>query len=288
MLGACYAAWVAVLLHHRALGPLWVPAAALLITLHSSLQHELLHGHPTRSRTLNELLAFPALGLFVPYRRFRALHIAHHRDECLTDPYDDPESWYLAPADWGRRGRLARALLAANATLLGRMLIGPPLALYGFWRADARLIRDGERDVAVAWLLHLGALLPVVLMLVLADIALWRYALFAAWPGMSMLMIRTFVEHRAAEAVGARTAVVEAGALPSLLFLNNNLHAVHHRVPSLPWHELPARWRAERHEVLRDNDAYHFPDGYTGVARRWLLRRREPLVHPFSGERGES
>ena len=285
LLGGCYAGWALVLLGHRQLGALWMPAAAVLVTLHSSLQHELLHGHPTRSRPLNELLGFPALGLFVPYRRFRALHIAHHRDERLTDPYDDPESWYLAPEDWRRRGPLARALLALNATLLGRMLIGPVLAMHGFWRADGRAILGGDREITLAWLIHLVALVPVLSVLAVAGIDWWHYALFVAWPSMSILMVRTFVEHRAHEAVGGRTAVVEAGRLPSLLFLNNNLHAVHHRAPSLPWYELPARWRALRHEVLEENVGYHFPDGYTGVARRWLLRRREPIVHPLVAPR---
>ena len=283
LIGGCYGGWLAVLIGHAALGPLWVAAAVLPVALHSSLQHELLHGHPTRHRWLNELLALPALGLFVPYRRFRDLHIAHHRDERLTDPYDDPESWYVGADDWAASGPLTRGLLALNATLLGRVVLGPALALAGFWRADARAIRRGESAVARAWALHVAALLPVLGVLAALGIHPLLYAAAVAYPAMSVLMIRSFVEHRAAEAVGERTVVVEAGRLTSLLFLNNNLHAVHHAAPSLPWYALPAAWRASRESVLEGNGGYHFPDGYLGVARRWLLAPREPVVHPGFG-----
>lgn len=281
LLGGCYGAWVAVL-HgaDSALGPFWIPLAIPLLVLHSSLQHELLHGHPTRSRRLNELLALPALGLFVPYRRFRDLHVAHHRDECLTDPYDDPESWYVSAERWRAHGRLMRGLLALNATLLGRVTLGPALALAGFWRADIEAIVRGEPGVGRAWLVHAAALVPVFLVLLVTGVHPLLYAFAVAYPAMSVLMIRSFVEHRAAEAVPERTVVVEAGAFASLLFLNNNLHAIHHESPSLPWYALPAAWRASRERVLARNGGYHFPDGYAGVARRWLLRRREPVVHP--------
>jgi fatty acid desaturase len=49
--------------------------------LHSSLQHEALHGHPTRSAAVNELLVALPLGVFYPYRRFRQMHLGHHNDE---------------------------------------------------------------------------------------------------------------------------------------------------------------------------------------------------------------
>ncbi len=36
------------------------------------------------------------------------MHMAHHRDAILTDPYDDPESNYLDPAVWARLPRPLR------------------------------------------------------------------------------------------------------------------------------------------------------------------------------------
>ena len=74
----------------------------IAIAQFSSLQHEVLHGHPFRSVWLNEIMVFPALMLVIPYRRFKETHLAHHRDPNLTDPYDDPESNYLDPEVWPR------------------------------------------------------------------------------------------------------------------------------------------------------------------------------------------
>jgi len=69
----------------------------LAAAMHSSLCHEALHGHPTRLKWLNEALVFAQLSLVIPYGRFHDLHLVHHTDENLTDPYDDPESNYRDP-----------------------------------------------------------------------------------------------------------------------------------------------------------------------------------------------
>ena len=47
----------------------WVvlaPLGAYLVALHGSLQHEALHGHPTRSAVVNELLVFLPVSLWFP------------------------------------------------------------------------------------------------------------------------------------------------------------------------------------------------------------------------------
>ena len=60
--------------------PLWIVAllAAPLITLHSSLQHEILHGHPTCWRRLIRLIGIVPLSLWLPYERYRQTHLVHH------------------------------------------------------------------------------------------------------------------------------------------------------------------------------------------------------------------
>ncbi|MEM7634947.1 MAG: fatty acid desaturase, partial [Pseudomonadota bacterium] len=197
------------------------------------------------------------------------------------DPYDDPESWYLSRHDWHRTSPLMQALLGINSTLAGRILVGPALALYGFWRNDLKLMRAGNREIVQAYIMHFAGVVPVVALLVWLDIPLWAYGLFVAYPGMSLLMIRTFIEHRAEETVAERTAVIEAGLMMRLLFLNNNYHAVHHNHPYVSWSELPGIWRRDKAETLRGNGGYHYPGGYLQVAWYWLLRRREPVEHPF-------
>lgn len=277
----CYAFWLSSLFWSAKLGWFCLLGAALTVTLHSSLQHEVLHGHPTRNTLFNELLVFPALGLFVPYRRFRYLHMRHHRDTYLTDPFEDPESWYLSTRQWNHLGLPARLLLTINASLLGRMLIGPALSVFGLCRSDLKLIRQGRRQVTLAWIYHFLGVIPVLFIVSQLGVSIWLYILLVAYPAMSLLMIRTFAEHRAAEKVGHRTAVVEAGRLLGLLFLNNNLHAVHHRHPRLAWYMLPDSWRRERNSILTENNHYYFKFGYLSIARRWLLAQREPVKHPI-------
>src|SRR6266508_74826 len=159
----CTIAWLASIYAVGVVGYWWLaPIAVLLITLHSSLQHEALHGHPTGSRTINEALVFLPIGLIYPYRRFRALHLKHHNDELLTDPFEDPESYYMSPREWAEAGPVMQAIRRFNNTQIGRLLIGPAISIAGLLREDARLIANGDRDVQLAWFLHLLGLLPVL------------------------------------------------------------------------------------------------------------------------------
>ncbi len=279
-LAACYGSWLALTWGHTLLPLwLWVPLIAYVVALHGSLQHEALHGHPTARRGLDEVLAGPPLGLFFPYRRFRALHLKHHVNSRLTDPYDDPESFYLAERDWRDLPQPLRWLLVVNNTLLGRLVVGPPLAVWAFVRAEwPRVVADAP-GVRLAWLLHGLGLVLVLAWLLWVGLDLWVYLVGAAWPGLSLLMLRTFAEHRAAVAVPARTAIVEASAFWSFLFLHNNLHYVHHKWPQLPWYRLPARYAEHRDRFLAENRGY-LVRGYGELFRRFGWRVKEPVPHP--------
>ena len=72
--------------------PWWIilPIGAYFACLSGSLQHEVLHGHPTVSRRINEALVFISPQLWLPYGRYRDLHLAHHNDLNLTCPVRDP------------------------------------------------------------------------------------------------------------------------------------------------------------------------------------------------------
>ncbi|MEM9012654.1 MAG: fatty acid desaturase [Pseudomonadota bacterium] len=279
-LGVCYSLWCLITASHAAIGLVWVVPAAVLVAFHSSLQHEALHGHPTPSRALNEALVFPALGLILPYRRYRETHIHHHADSRLTDPYDDPETWYVAEGDLADASRPMRWILEANRTLAGRMLVGPVLGIVGFYRSDLRRMLSGDRRVLGHWLLHLPAMAPVLAWLWWVGVPLWLYLLLVVWPAQSLLAIRTFIEHKAEPEPAHRSVIVEAELPFRLLFLNNSLHALHHARPSLPWHELPAEYAERRGEILAGNGAYLVP-GYGAVFRDYFLRAREPVAHPF-------
>jgi len=281
LIAACTALWIAATAYAADLG-LWlaVPLTALTLTLHSSLQHEVLHGHPFRSQALSDALVFPAVGLFVPYQRFRDVHLAHHNDETLTDPYDDPESNYLDPAIWaGLPGWLRRVYLFNN-TLAGRMLIGPAIGIARFYADDWRLVRAGDTRVARAYVWHGLGLVPVLAWLQLAGtMPAWAY-LLAAYLGMSVLKIRTFLEHRAHETARGRSVIIEDRGPLAFLFLNNNFHAVHHGHPGLAWYDLPGFYRAHRERVLAKNMGYRY-GSYAEVFGRHLLRRKDPVPHPL-------
>ncbi|SPH17176.1 hypothetical protein DEA8626_00692 [Defluviimonas aquaemixtae] len=280
LIAACYLVWA---LATTVIAAFWLPLAAVIltltITLHSSLQHEVLHGHPFRSRAWNEALVFLPVGLFFPYGRFRDLHLAHHRDESLTDPYDDPESNYMDPADWARMPGWARALRRLNNTLAGRMLFGPAVSLFAVLKADTRAIHAGDRTVARDWALHGAGLVLVGLWLSQAAMPLWVYVA-AAYAGFSILKIRTFLEHRAHERARGRSVIVEGGRILPFLFLNNNLHVVHHSKPGVAWYRLPKLYSENRDTYLRRNEGYYYTS-YAEIFRRYFLHAKDPVPHPL-------
>ncbi len=245
----------------------------------SSLQHEVLHGHPFQSQRVNEALVFPALTLTVPYARFRDQHLAHHHDPHLTDPYDDPESNYLDPAVWNRLSAAMRILLTANNTLLGRIVIGPILGNIFWLASEARLIRAGNRAVIRAWMAHAAGLVLLGLWLFATGMPVWAY-LLAIWIGQGLLKIRTFLEHRAHELCRARTVLVEDRGPLALLFLNNNLHVVHHAHPNVAWYRLPGLYAQNRSHYVRRNEGYVYRS-YAAVFRSHFTKAKDPVPHPL-------
>ena len=263
--------------------PWWVvaPLGAYLVALHGSLQHEALHGHPTRNRLVNELAVAINPSLWFPYRRYRKLHLTHHNDEHLTDPQLDPESYYLLPDHWAGLPAPLRQLYTLNNTLAGRMILGPMIASIRFWSSEALAMIKGDREIIMAWLLHIPACaITLVYALSVCGIPFWQYVLLFAYPGVGLMLVRSFCEHQAAENEGERTIIVEASPFWSLLFLNNNLHVAHHTRPRLPWYELPAYYRAERDALIARNNGYRMK-GYREIFRRYFFKPKEPVAHPL-------
>ena len=277
-----YASWLALTWFHAAL-PLWLltPAAAWIIAWHGSLQHEVLHGHPSRSRAINTALAYPPLWLWMPFEQYRRTHLAHHNDERLTDPLDDPESRYLTPEAWAALGPSCRAIITAQTTLLGRMVIGPVWAVGTYWTGDIRAIAAGDHGLARIWFWHLVRVAIVLGWVTgLCGMALWTYLLCFVYAGTALMLIRSFAEHRAAARIENRTIVVEQAPILGLLFLNNNLHAAHHRWPAVAWYRLPALYRAHRAEILLANGGLVYR-GYREMFARYLLRPYAKPEHPL-------
>ncbi|MEL7174203.1 MAG: fatty acid desaturase, partial [Pseudomonadota bacterium] len=98
--------------------------------------------------------------------------------------------------------------------------------------------------------------------------------------GLSLLRIRTFLEHRAHERAAGRSVIIEDGGPLALLFLNNNLHALHHAAPRVAWYRLPALYRVRREEILRRNRGYRF-GSYAEIFAAYFFRAKDPVAHPL-------
>jgi fatty acid desaturase len=106
---------------------------------------------------------------------------------------------------------------------------------------------------------------------------LWLYAV-AVYASLSLLKIRTFLEHRAHEKARCRSVIIEDRGLLSFLFLKNNLHAVHHSCPNLTWYELEDHYSRRRDAFLTRNGGYAYRS-YAQVARLFLLHAKDPVPH---------
>jgi fatty acid desaturase len=277
----CYGLWfISGTYVYDAMPIIALAAMALSVALHSSLQHEVLHGHPTRRGSLNELLVSLPLGIVFPYRRYKHLHLKHHADERLTDPYDDPESYYHAMSDWGKFPAFVKLMLNWNNTLIGRIIIGPLLMIIGFVISEVKLVAGGDRKTRNAWLLHFVGLIPMVgIVWLIFDIPLWLYVLTSVYWGLSIIAIRSYCEHQWSERPDGRTIIVESSPL-ALIFLNNNLHFVHHKKPAAPWYDLPKLYREQREEWQRLNGGYVFRN-YFEILRAYAFRKKQEVVHPI-------
>jgi fatty acid desaturase len=272
---------LALLVWNHASLPWWVvlPIGAYTAALHSSLQHEVLHGHPTRNRLLNEALVFITPTMWLPFHRYRETHLTHHNDMHLTCPVQDPESYYLLPDDWAKIHGLKRSLFIVNQTLGGRMLIGPAVSIARFWSSEFLAIWKGDKNILKAWVLFIMASATTLSMVYASGMPMWKYYILIAYPGISLALIRSYCEHQAVENLGERTIIVEATAFWNLLFLYNNLHVAHHTFPSLAWYKLPQYFKEQRASLIAKNNGYTM-DGYAEIFRRFFVKPKEPIPHP--------
>jgi len=282
LIAACYALWLCAGLLWTT--PYWWVGMLILpwvAAFHTSLQHEAVHGHPTPWPLLNELLvSLPLAGVF-PYRRYRDLHLLHHNDINLTDPYEDPESYFWPLASYRAMRPFMRVMFEINNTFAGRLIIGPVLTVIGFAKTEIRRFSRNEPGVRKAWAFHLlGLIVVLALVTKLFAMPLWIYLVAVIYPAISIASVRSYAEHQAAENVGGRTAIVETSMPWALLFLNNNLHIVHHSNPNLPWYEIPKLYRERKKQFLAANENTLFL-GYGEIARRFAFRVKQPVQHPY-------
>lgn len=277
---AVWGGWFALVLGHRSLPwPLQILGLALIGGWYLSLQHEVVHGHPTPWRGVNLLLAGPPMSLWLPFDVYRRTHLEHHEVE-LTVPGVDPESFYVDPRTWSTAGPIRRSLWRVNRTMLGRLLVGPSLGIPSLLRQEAVVLRHDRRSRAV-WARHLlGAAIIGSFVIGVVGMPWWQYVLGAGYFSLSVGYIRSFVEHLAVPAPATRSAVVRSGYFFGVLFLFNNLHHTHHARPGVAWYRLPALTeQLGSADAARDGAGYY--RGYAEVFRRFAVRPFSVPVHPL-------
>jgi fatty acid desaturase len=268
------------LIWFHAVLPWWLILAvgAYAATLHTSLQHEVLHGHPTKLKFLNEALVFLTPTMWLPFHRYKETHLTHHNNAHLTDPTIDPESYYLLPEYWEQASRVKRGLYRINQTLAGRMVIGPLVGVVQFWSAELRDVLRGDRQKAKSWAIFAASCSCVLGYVIWCGMPVWQYVLLIAYPGVSLALVRSFCEHQAAENIEHRTIIVECSWFWSLLYLNNNLHVPHHEKPKLAWYKLPAYYKTNRENLLAQNNGYLM--SYAEIFRRYFISAKEQVAYP--------
>jgi fatty acid desaturase len=281
LIAVIYGGWFATLAWWRELGPV---AGTLLMVWwcawYMSLQHELIHGHPTRLPWVNRLLGYAPLAVWYPYTLYRDSHLRHHHDAHLTLPALDTESCYVSPVAWASMNRPLRTLYWFNKTFFGRMLVGPAIAILSTWSEALRQPLRGEWRHVPMWLGHLAMLAAMLWWMErVAGVSPLYYILAISYPAQSLTMIRSYYEHRPAAEHKQRIVLNEGGPVLRLLFLNNNLHLVHHDLPSLPWYLLPKVYRARRAAYTARSGGFHLP-GYGGLMRRYGFSAIDAPVHP--------
>jgi fatty acid desaturase len=279
---AVYGGWFATALNARSIGmPLAVSILAVLSCLYLSLQHELLHGHPTHFPLFNALLGVAPLAVWFPYAVYRESHLRHHNDAHLTDPDLDPETWFVSAERWRSAGAAVRFLLVIRNTFFGRIVLGPWFSIVETMMSAVAQIVRGNSRIAGAWALHL---------VLLGLLAAWLdrrcgispalFILGVGYPALALSAIRSFQEHRAADNIPERTVINEALWVWRLLFLNNNFHSVHHDLPSVPWFALANVYHEHRDAYLQRNGGF-IVRGYQEWLVRHVVQPVAPALHPL-------
>lgn len=277
---AIYTGWFTTLAYWHTLGLL--PATVLLIWFtawYMSLQHELIHGHPTRFPRLNQLFGTLPLAVWYPYGLYRDSHLAHHRNDHLTVPVDDPESYYFTEQTWARFTPWQKRIIHVRNTFLGRLLLAPLLDIVQTLGRAVAAFRQRHLRAMLMWLVH-GVLLAglFVWMRHVGFSPVW-FVLAVSYPALALTKVRSFLEHRAADDPLARSVINEAGIFWQVLFLNLNYHSVHHDLPGVPWYGLKALYQQNRAVYQQRNHGF-VVKGYGQWLRQFWDKAVDVTVHP--------
>jgi len=258
------------------LSPLFL---VFILTFHGSVQHELIHGHPTNSQKINDLLACPALGLWSPYSVYKNSHLAHHEDANLTIPEVDPESYFISIEKWDTLSKLRQKFALFNMTLFGRLFLGP---LWYFINLKKQLLVSFNKPFSkdfLIWFSH--ELMTIALLFIVWYIFGVHYLIYiaCAYFAHSLTMLRSFYEHRPSSNPNHRSLIMKTILPLNILFLNNNYHFVHHKNPKMSWYSIPKEYKVnfEKYNHLNGN---FIEKGYFKWFKNYLFKPVTKPKHP--------
>ena len=257
-----------------------IPFASVLLifilTFHGSVQHELIHGHPTNNQKINDLLASPPIGLWCPYLIYKYSHLTHHNNANLTIPDSDPESYYLSDERWDGLSKLRQKLAIFNMTMFGRLILGPLWYFVFLRRQMFKSLRRSTMSDAFIWISHeLLSLTMLLLIWFFFEVNILIY-IGCAYIAQSLTLVRSFYEHRVAHNPNHRSIIMKASLPMRLLFLNNSYHLVHHENPRMSWYRLPKEYR-DRLDYYNDLNGNFIESGYMKWFTTYLFK---PATHP--------
>jgi len=257
-----------------------IPFAPILLVIvlafHGSVQHELLHGHPTKSQLINDLLAYPPLAIWYPYPVYKDTHLIHHDDVNLTVPGVDPESKYMTEGDWDNLTKWKQQLALFNMTLLGRLTLTPLLHFVKLQKQMFVSLRMPLSPISVVWIIHELLVLSLLLLVGFFFLVNVFEYIVCAYFAQSVILLRSFYEHRAAKEPSHRSIIMNASLPVRLLFLNNNYHIVHHNKPGMSWYRLPTEYKDRTDEYHKMNGNF-IESGYNRWFKKYLFRA---VCHP--------
>ena len=263
-----YSTWLSTLIFWEHLGSaLSCVILALITSWYMSLQHELLHGHPTRWDALNRLFGLFPFAVFYPYDLYKQQHLLHHQDAQLTDPVLDTQSNYIDVAAWQNLSTFYQFYYWSNRTLLGRMILGPLFSIiFIFKHLFKAFVQFKLRDM---WMWTQHVILLGTLFYLLANVFHFPVGLYflSAYFALSIALIRSFYEHRPAITPEHRTVINEAEIIFRILFLDNNYHLIHHDLPHVPWFYLRKVFLQHKYEYIERNHAFYYT-GYLQIFRK--------------------
>jgi fatty acid desaturase len=251
-----------------------IPLISIILVLHSGIRHETFHGHPTDNEEVNYLIGFLPLNIFTNYGVDKRNHIRHHQVELTS--INDPASEYYDSAVISQLSNWQVLLLDFNNTLIGRVFFGGLVSTAKMIKSETDLLINGDLSSLKDIIFHvIGIILVFSWLKFFAGMTLLEYVVLFVYPSSMIIQFKKFTDHQYHKSETKRTNIVESNKFTNFLYLNQNYHAVHHHIPTKPWHELVDVYELKKLD-FNWTSGYIYK-GFFDVVKNFLLNRKDQI-----------